>query len=164
MEDDHHDQESSPHFSAAAVILTALLLGPAPAFTRRVPPDQETALDRYIAKPDPSYSWKLVNTMAGDGFKQYVIDLTSQTWRSVGGSRSPGWKHWLTIVKPDKTDSNKALLFIGGGSNRDAAPAKISDRLVNFAMESNTAIAELGMVPNQPLFFADSKDKGPLRG
>ena len=46
-----------------------------------------------------------------------------------------------------------ALLFIGGGSNRDAAPAKISDRLVNFAMETNTPVAELGMVPNQPLAF-----------
>src|SRR6185369_12773410 len=108
-------------FSAAVVILTALLLGPAPAFTIRVRPAQETALDRYIAKPDPSYSWKLVNTMTGDGFKQYVLDLTSQTWRTAADVDRPTWKHWLTIVKPDKTTSNKALLFIGGGSNRDAA-------------------------------------------
>src|SRR5215471_10170846 len=25
---------------------------------------QQTALDRYVAKPDPAYSWKLVNTIA----------------------------------------------------------------------------------------------------
>jgi PhoPQ-activated pathogenicity-related protein len=72
----------------------------------------------------------------------------------------PLWKHWLTIVKPDKATSNKALLFIGGGSNRDAAPKTISDRLASFAKESNTVVAELGMVPNQPLYFSDSKDKG----
>jgi len=136
------------------------LLTAAPVIPVGPPSPQETALDRYIAKPDASYSWKLVNTIAGEGFKGYVLDLSSQTWRSAGEVDRPVWKHWLTIVKPDKTTSNKALLFIGGGSNRDAAPAKISDRLTSFAMEANTAVAELGMVPNQPLSFSDSKDKG----
>src|ERR1044071_1650970 len=83
-------------------------------------PNQETALDRYVAKADPSYSWKLINTITGQGFHEYVIELTSQTWRSASEVDRPVWKHWLTIVKPDKTTSNKALLFIGGGSNRDA--------------------------------------------
>ena len=135
-------------------LLTASSLPDKPAAS------QETALDRYIAKRDASYSWKLVNTIPGEGFKGYVLELSSQTWRSAGEVDRPVWKHWLTIVKPDKTTSNKALLFIGGGSNRDAAPAKISDRLSGFAMEANTVIADLGMVPNQPLFFSDSKDKG----
>jgi len=124
------------------------------------PTNQDTALDRYIAKPDSSYSWKLIDTISGDGFHGYVLHLTSQTWRSAAEVDRPVWKHWLTIVKPDKTTSSKALLFIGGGSNRDAAPRTISDRLASFAMESNTVVAELGMVPNQPLYFSDSKDKG----
>ncbi|HKA22546.1 MAG TPA: PhoPQ-activated pathogenicity-related family protein [Blastocatellia bacterium] len=144
---------------ATALVVCASLLLPVTA-TNSPLPGQETALDRYIAKPDPSYSWKLVNTIAGEGYKAYVIDLTSQTWRGADEVDRPVWKHWLTIVRPNNTTSNKALLFINGGSNRDAAPAKPSDRLVSFAMESNTAIAELGMVPNQPLFFSDSKDKG----
>ncbi|MEK6303013.1 MAG: PhoPQ-activated pathogenicity-related family protein [Acidobacteriota bacterium] len=121
---------------------------------------QETALDRYILKPDPSYSWKLVNTIAGQGCTGFVLDLTSQTWRSAAEVDRPAWKHWLTIVKPDKVTSNKALLFIGGGSNRDARPTTINERLVGFASETGTVVAELGMVPNQPLYFADSKDKG----
>jgi PhoPQ-activated pathogenicity-related protein len=121
---------------------------------------QETALDRYIAKPDPSYSWKLVSTMAGQGYKGFVIDLTSQTWRSAAEVDRPAWKHWLTIVKPDKATSTKALLFIGGGDNGDPQPTTINERLVGFATETGTVVAGLGMVPNQPLFFADSKDKG----
>ncbi len=144
----------------AALALFSSLLTAAPVIPAFPLSAQETALDRYIAKPDASYSWKLVNTITGEGFKGYILDLSSQTWRSAGEVDRPVWKHWLTIVKPDKTSSNKALLFIGGGSNRDAAPAKISDRLASFAMESNTAVAELAMVPNQPLFFSDSKDKG----
>lgn len=121
---------------------------------------QQTALDRYVSRPDASYSWKLINTIEAQGYRGYVIELTSQTWRSASEVDRPQWKHWLTIVKPDRASSNKAMLFIGGGSNRDAAPKTISDRLASFAIETNTAVAELGMVPNQPLFFSDSKDKG----
>ena len=145
---------------SAAVLIGGLLLLSASALNGPAALAQETALDRYIAKPDPSYSWKLVSTISGDGFKGYILDLTSQTWRSAADVDRPVWKHWLTIVKPDKTTSNKALLFIGGGSNNDPAPSTISPRLSEFAMESNTVVAELGMVPNQPLFFSDSKDKG----
>jgi PhoPQ-activated pathogenicity-related protein len=145
--------------SRAALVVYCVLLATI-AFAAGTSPTQETALDRYIAKPDPSYSWKLVKTVSGDGFKGYILDLTSQTWRNAADVDRPAWKHWLTIVKPDRTTSNKALLFIGGGSNNDPAPSTISPRLSEFAMESNTVVAELGMVPNQPLFFSDSKDKG----
>ncbi|MGE0128705.1 MAG: PhoPQ-activated pathogenicity-related family protein [Blastocatellales bacterium] len=120
---------------------------------------QQTALDRYVAKPDPAYSWKLVNTISGDGYKGFVLELTSQRWRTEKDVDRPVWKHWLTVVKPDKPAANKALLFIGGGSNNDKAPAAISERTAMFALESNTVVAELGQVPNQPLFFTDSKDK-----
>ena len=121
---------------------------------------KDTALDRYIAKPDPSYAWKLVNTIPGEGYKAYVLELTSQTWRTEAEVDRPVWKHWLTVIKPEKLTTSKALLFIGGGSNREPMPSTISARLSLFALESHSVVAELGMVPNQPLFFADSKDKG----
>src|SRR5882762_1536725 len=116
---------------------------------------QETALDRYIAKADPSYAWKLVNTIPGEGYKAYVLELTSQTWRTEAEVDRPVWKHWLTVVKPDKTTSRTAMLFIGGGNNNDPAPASANPRTVTFAVEANTVVADLGMVPNQPLVFAD---------
>lgn len=121
---------------------------------------QPTALDRYVAKPEPAYGWKLVNTIPGSGYTGYILELTSQTWRSAKDVDRPVWKHWLTVVKPDKVTTNKGLLFIGGGSNKDAAPKAISDRLANFARETGTVIAELQQVPNQPLFFTDSPNKG----
>ena len=40
--------------------------------------EERTALDRYIAAPDPSYSYKLVNTMKGDGQTTFVLEMTSQ--------------------------------------------------------------------------------------
>ncbi len=120
---------------------------------------QQTALDQYIARPDQSYSWKLANTISGEGYKGYILELTSQSWRTESEVDRPVWKHWLTIVKPEKVVSNKALLFVGGGSNKDPAPQSIQERTLKFALETKTVVAELGMVPNQPLSFADSKDK-----
>lgn len=121
---------------------------------------EQTALDRYIAQKDSVYGWKLVNTIEGVGYRGYVLELTSQTWRSEKDVDRPVWKHWLTIVKPEKITSNKALLFIGGGKNGDPAPTKAADRTAKIAVETGTVVADLGMVPNQPLFFTDSKDKG----
>jgi PhoPQ-activated pathogenicity-related protein len=120
---------------------------------------QQTALDRYVSKPDPAYAWKVVNTIAGKGYKGYVLELTSQRWRTEAEVDRPVWKHWLTIAVPDKVAANKALLFIGGGSHKDPMPASVSERAASFALETNTVVAELSDVPNQPLSFSDSKDK-----
>jgi PhoPQ-activated pathogenicity-related protein len=120
---------------------------------------QATALDRYIAQKDAVYGWQLVNTINGQGCTGYVLELTSQTWRSEKEVDRPVWKHWLTIVKPDKVGSNKALLIIGSGNNNSPAPTRISERAQTIATDTNTVVAELGMVPNQPLRFTDSPDK-----
>jgi PhoPQ-activated pathogenicity-related protein len=120
---------------------------------------QETALDRYVAARDSAYAWKLLNTIDGPGYRTVVLELTSQTWRSATDVDRPVWKHWLTIVKPAKAASGTAMLFIGGGSNNDPAPTVANPRSVSVALESNTVVADLGMVPNQPLTFTDSPDK-----
>ena len=120
---------------------------------------QETALDRYLAKPDAVYGWKPVRTINSEGCRGFVLELTSQTWRSESEVDRPVWKHWLTIVKPEQVSTNKALLFIGGGNNLDPAPENISDRAAAIARDTNSVVAELRMVPNQPLHFSDSKDK-----
>jgi PhoPQ-activated pathogenicity-related protein len=120
---------------------------------------QQTALDRYVAKPDLVYSWKLMKELSGEGYKGYILELTSQSWRTASEVDRPVWKHWLTIVKPGNPVSSKALLFIGGGNNKDPMPAAIQERTLSFALETKTVVAELGMVPNQPLSFADSKEK-----
>ena len=129
-----------------------------PALDLSVKDAEKTALDAYIAKPESDYGWKLNSTIPGDGYTAYVLELTSQTWRKPTEVDRPIWKHWLTIVKPTVVKSDKALLYIGGGSNKDPAPTKANDRDVRIAKETGSVVADLGMVPNQPLFFSDSKD------
>ena len=120
---------------------------------------QETALDRYVNSRDPVYGWKLIHTAHGEGYQAFVLELTSQTWRTAAEVDRPVWKHWLTIVKPLRTTSRTAMLFIGGGSNDNPAPTTADVRTISYALESNTVVADLGMVPNQPLAFFDSKDQ-----
>ncbi len=120
----------------------------------------ETALDRYVAKADDTYSWSLVRTLDGDGYTAFVLDLRSQSWRPAQEVDRPVWQHWLTIVRPDTIRYTKALLTIGGGRNGGEPPTSASERSVRFALETASVVADLGMVPNQPLHFADSKDQG----
>ncbi len=59
---------------------------------------KQTALDRYVYKPDSNYGYKLVNTSKGEGYTAYVLELTSQQWRTAEEVDRPIWKHWLTII------------------------------------------------------------------
>ena len=118
---------------------------------------KETALDRYVHAPDPSYKFELVNTISGDGYKAFVLDLTSQTWTPPVAPDRTVWKHWLTIVKPDQVSYPTGFLYITGGSNNDKAPVKADALVTDIALSTHTVVAELRMVPNQPLTFPDGQ-------
>ncbi len=119
-----------------------------------------SSLDRYVQKRDAVYGWKLVQSSTNPaGLRTHVLELTSQTWRSAAEVDRPVWKHWLTIVQPAQIRFNTALLFIGSGSNNNPAPTVAADRTLQMAEDTGSVVAELGMVPNQPLRFADSPDR-----
>src|SRR5262245_23916766 len=146
-----------PH--AFLAIGCACLLAGSMAAAADVP--RKTPLDDYIAKRDASYSWKLVKTISGDGVTTYVLDLKSQTWRAVPEVDRPLWQHWLVIVKPDKVRHETAFLRIGGGANGGDAPGGASAQSIQTARATNSVVADLGMVPNQPLIF--NKDGKPRK-
>src|SRR5438094_3963001 len=113
----------------------------------------ETALDRYVKKPDSTYRYELVRTTAGEGYTTYTIDLTSQTWRTPADVDHSVWKHWLIIVKPDRVASTTGYLFITGGSVNDKAPAQAGQNFVETALTTHTVVAELRGIPNEPVTF-----------
>ena len=120
----------------------------------------ETALDQYVAKPDPSYAWNVVKTLRDPGLTTFVVDLKSQTWRSPDEVDRTLWQHWLLIAKPDGAKSDTAMLFIGGGRNGKEAPTKTDERIAKLALASQSVVASLMMVPNQPLVFHhDGKER-----
>ncbi|MBL8210105.1 MAG: PhoPQ-activated pathogenicity-related family protein [Bryobacterales bacterium] len=134
------------------LILTLALL---PAF------GAETALDRYVKTPDPNYKYQVVSKLPGKGFTAYVVDMTSQAWLTEKDVNRTIWKHWLTIVVPDKLEHDTGFLMITGGNNRNPAPPTRADGITSaIAVATNSVTAELRMVPNQPLsFHGESKQR-----
>ena len=117
-----------------------------------------TALDDYIAAPDSNYGYSVINTVSSIGYTTYILDMTSQKWRDSNEVDRPIWHHWLIIIKPDTVVSNTALLLINGGSNGGPAPTSAEDILVQLALNTNTVVSDLKMVPNEPLTFTDEID------
>lgn len=118
----------------------------------------ETALDRYVAEPDPHYKYEIVKTAPGnfngEAFTTYAVDLTSQEWRSPAEVNHPIWTHWLNIIKPDHVTTSTGFLYINGGSNKAGPPPAPDPMLAILATTTHTVVAELRMVPNEPLVFA----------
>jgi len=115
---------------------------------------RQTALDRFVAKPDPAFKYELVNTkMIGDT-TVHLIDMTSGTWRTAAEVDRTEWKHWVTIVIPAGVKYDTAFLMIAGGSNGRPAPERPSNEVMILAKSSKSIIAEVRMIPNEPLKFA----------
>jgi PhoPQ-activated pathogenicity-related protein len=145
--------------SLRGAIAALCLLLPTAASRAATTTDTQTALDRYVAKPDPAYSYKLVNTLKAEGVTGYIIEMTSQSWLTTNEVDRPLWKHWLTIVKPDKVDTSTGFLFISGGANDNPAPKGTDGNLIRMAVATKSVVTELRMVPNQPLTFAGETKK-----
>lgn len=114
---------------------------------------QETALDRYVKAADSTYAWKVVHSIPGDDATQFVVELTSQTWRTEKDVDRPVWKHWLIVVVPKEAVPQTAFLFIVGGANGGDPPDSADARTLAIAQATGSVVAELRMVPNQPLIF-----------
>ena len=137
-------------------VVTALffVLGCAP-----LRPQKELSLAEYVNLRDDSYSWDVLESKQGEGFQRYLLSLVSQTWRSEAEVDRTLWTHRLEVVVPDSVkesggEPSEALLIIDGGSNGEAVAEGVDNKTVSMALSSGTIVANLGMVPNQPLGFA----------
>ena len=154
---------SLSRLAALSALVLLLACGDAQAPHSAVPGSvdelRETALDRYVAAPDPAYEWELLQTLEGDGVSAHVVEMTSQSWLTPEEVERTVWKHWLTVFQPSEVRSDHAFLYITGGDNDDPAPSEIDARFAAMATATGTVVAELRMVPNQPLtFVGDDKD------
>lgn len=142
-------------FLSAMLAIVLAACAHAPYSSTKAP----TPLDTYVHAPDSHYSYRLESTIPGEGATAYIINMTSQQWRSEKEVNRPVWTHWLTIVKPDKVVTNKALLFITGGSVDKPPPKGLDQRLAGIAQATQSVVAELKGVPNEPLTFIADETK-----
>ena len=131
--------------SIVAAALTMVALSDAPT----------TRLDEYVAKSDPSFSWRVHARHEVGGSQLVELRLHSQSWRDTL------WKHRLFVIKPPRVSAaQQGMLILGGGRWRDAydaddVVASLSDDtglFLGIATRLETVVAVLAQVPFQPLF------------
>jgi len=114
-----------------------------------------SVLEDYVQALDPSYRYSLVRVYNNELYTTYVLDMTSQTWRTTAEVNRTAWRHYVQILVPKGEISNSALLFIDGGGNSSNPPGA-PDPLIGVMVTQLKSVAVLlPTVPNQPLFFTD---------
>jgi len=123
--------------------------------------ETQTALDRYLQKPDRSYNWTVIDQGKINTTDYAALMLTSQTWKGIT------WKHQLYILKPGscEPDCTHGLLLVSGGSwrqspeNNDPDWAREAAQFARIAEQLETPMAVLRQVPNQPIFDGKYEDE-----
>lgn len=120
-----------------------LLFVPVFAIATDVPKE----LDAYIALPDDSFRWEIIEKQDAPNERTFLVELTSQTWHGIP------WKHFVLIAVPNRVSHpNHALLFIAGSSTGRKPGDGDKTRMRLLAETSGMCTALLLQVPNQPLF------------
>lgn len=123
-----------------AALVCFFLLGLGTATAQAVPSE----LDRYLALPDDSFRWEIVEKIDE---RCFLLEITSQTWHDIP------WKHYMLLALPQKTAfPDSAVLYIGG--RRIGSKPGDGDRFLSATLAElcGMAVGMLFQVPNQPLF------------
>ena len=117
----------------------------------------ETALDRYVARPDSHYSFSEYRSQREFGYNAYFLKMTSQQWRSAAEVDRPIWEHEVLIVMPQLglDSSDTAVLLIDGGDNDGTLLDEVDSAVGAAAVATGAVLAVVRQIPNQPLYFAD---------
>ena len=123
-----------------------------PALDVEALPDR-TALDDCVERQDDSFAWTVIKSSSSDDMRTFVLDMKPQTWRTKDEVDRTVWQHWVTIAVPQQVKSKTGFMFIDGRGNGGKRPAGPDRRTLEIARATQTVVAEIRMVPNQPLVF-----------
>lgn len=118
-----------------------------------------SVLSDYVTTPDPAYSYTPKGVTAGNGYRLYSLEMTSQQWPRSAPAK---WNHGMVIIVPDAIASSTAMLYIGEGSNGDPLLVPKTNTLIatQIALATRSIVALVAQIPNQPLFF-DNNSTSP---
>ncbi len=153
-------------YGVVAVMTVAVVLGIS-ALWRFVPSDTtkpgrgvsqlwtETPLTDYVKAPDPAYTYAQHSKTPGMGYTLHVLDMTSQSWHS--NDTKPGsWRHWVTIVAPERVTSDKAMLvFTEGFSTPERPMTEVPAIFLAMALTTKSLVVIMEGFPRDPVSFTD---------
>ena len=83
--------------------------------------DKKEPLDHLIKYVENrnDFSYQIKDSVVTDKWKTYHIKMYSGKWLTEKEVNITDWWHWVDIVVPKDVKSDKALMFIGGGTRLD---------------------------------------------
>ena len=115
-------------------------------------PLQVDKLKAFVANVGTDFSYEIKDTIHYPEADVYHIKMQSGRWLTEAEVDQPLWWHWVDVVVPKKTDTKKALLFIGGGSQKDTK-VFVDSMAIAQAIKIKSIVAHVSNVPFQPLSF-----------
>lgn len=113
----------------------------------------ELEIDKFLAKAEPEFEWKLVGQRDIGGGKMMHVSLTSQRWQDIL------WQHAVMVYQPSKVVHEKQmLLFVTGGANGRMPGDRDVEMGMAMANLCGARVAVLHQVPNQPLMGGRVED------
>ena len=126
-----------------AVAVSLFFFVPVVAVAAAVPKE----LDAYLALPDDSFRWEVLEKSETPTERTFLVELASQTWHGIT------WKHFVLVAVPNKIiNPNHAILFIAGSTIGKKPNDNDKILIRSLAEASGMCAALLLQVPNQPLF------------
>jgi len=130
-----------------AVLLSVAFTLASPAFAA-----VDFSLTAFLRQKE-GYSWKFESREEKKDYTIHVLRLRSQTWQTPATVDQPIWEHELRLTIPHKLRHSTALVHVRGG--KIGTPFLGAEPvLVDTAISSGTILAELSLVPVQPIQFA----------
>lgn len=127
------------------------------------PNSQSLELFQYVAEPDLSFEYfdtgLMLNSNRNWGdWIGYLLNVTSQTWRSTDEVSISKWTHTLAVIVPDRLDvKDQALLYLTGGDNvpYDVIKEDREDIVLasTVAIKTHSIVSVMFQIPNQPIVF-----------
>jgi PhoPQ-activated pathogenicity-related protein len=124
----------------------------------------------FVSTPDSSFEYfhtgeiLNLNKLSGN-WLGYVLNITSQTWRSTPEVSISKWTHTMVVIIPDDLRvKDQALLYLTGGDNvpQEIIKEDREDIVLTYtmALRTHSITAAMFQIPNQPMvFYTDPNQK-----
>ena len=114
-------------------------------------------LIKYVENRN-DFSYQIKDSVVTDKWKTYHVKMYSGKWLTEKEVNITYWWHWVDIVVPKDVKSDKALMFIGGGTRLDNN-SFLDSITKEHAVQTKSVIAHISNIPFQPISFKGSNGK-----
>jgi len=111
------------------------------------PIDYSKVLSNYVKEYDNNYKFEVLEEKQGEGYKAYILDLTSQSWHPEK-TVPPVWRHWLTVIIPKQRVKDIGMLVLTNGFSTPETPmSEIPPYFISLAVSSKSVVSILEGFP-----------------